>query len=157
MKPFIRGEMKGAGRRVAVVASRFNKEIVERLVEGAEKSLAQRGVPESDRIVVWVPGAWEIPPVVRGLAKSGRWDGFVTLGAIIQGETTHHEHLGREVAASLMRFTEETGLPAAFGVLTCDTEEKAFARAGGDVGHKGVECVEALLETLDVLEKIKLK
>jgi 6,7-dimethyl-8-ribityllumazine synthase len=148
------GEPQGAGRKVAVVASRFNIEVVEKLVEGAVESLSRHGVAVNDTVVVWVSGAWEIPAAVRALAKKGAWDGFVALGAIIQGETTHHEHLGREVAASLMRFMDETGRPVAFGVLTCDTEEKAFARAGGDVGHKGVECVEALLETLDVLRKI---
>jgi 6,7-dimethyl-8-ribityllumazine synthase len=151
----LRGEMKGQGRRVAVVASRFNIEIVQKLVDGALDSLRKRGVTEADVTVVWVPGAWEIPIAVRALGKVGGFDGFVTLGAILQGETTHHEHLGREVAASLMRFMDESGLPVAFGVLTCDCEEKAFARAGGEVGHKGVECVEALLETFDVLERSK--
>ena len=155
MKPVYRGETKGQGRRVAVVASRFNEEIVEKLVTGAVQTLTRCGVTEADRVVVWVPGAWEIPAAVRRLAVSGGWDGFVALGAIVQGETTHHEHLGREVAASLMRFMETSGLPTAFGVLTVDSEEKAHARAGGEVGNKGVECVEALLETLDVLEKIK--
>jgi 6,7-dimethyl-8-ribityllumazine synthase len=155
MKSSYRGEPKGTGRRIAVVASRYNTGIVEKLVEGAVESLQSHGVAEADRVVVWVPGAWEIPFGVRHLAKLGGWDGFVTLGAILQGQTTHHEHLGREVAASLMRFMDESGLPTALGVLTCDTEEKAYARAGGPKGNKGVECVEAVLEALDVADQIK--
>ena len=140
---------------MAIVASSYNAEIVERLVAGAQEALDRSGVGENDRIVVWVPGAWEIPAAVRRLSQAGGWSGFVALGAIIQGETTHHEHLGREVAACLMRFTEETNLPAAFGVLTCDSEEKANARAGGAEGNKGSECVLHLLETIDVLDQIK--
>jgi 6,7-dimethyl-8-ribityllumazine synthase len=155
MKPVYRGEPNGRGRRIAVVASRYNTGIVEKLVEGAVESLQSHGVMEADRVVVWVPGAWEIPFAVRRLADAGGWDGFVALGAILQGQTTHHEHLGREVAASLMHFMDESGLPAAFGVLTCDTEEKAYARAGGPKGHKGVECVEAVLEALDVADQLK--
>jgi 6,7-dimethyl-8-ribityllumazine synthase len=87
------------------------------------------------------------------LARSSRWDGVVALGAVVQGETTHHEHLGREVSAALMRTMEETGVPVALGLLTTDSMEKALARAGGAVGNKGEECVLHLLETLDVLER----
>lgn len=150
-----RGEAAGKGRRVAVVASRFNQAIVESLVEGAVSTLQARGVSPDFITVAWVPGAWEIPLAARALAARGHFDGFITLGAILQGQTTHHEHLGREVAASLMRLMDETGKPVAFGVLTCDSEEKAYARAGGPKGNKGSECAEALLEALDVLDKIR--
>ncbi len=151
----IQGTPKGAGRRVAVVVSRFNDLVTKKLLEGALAAFRKAGVAEGDVQVVWVPGAWEIPVAARKLVARNSCEGVVALGAIIQGETTHHEHLGREVAASLMRLTEETGRPTAFGILTTDDLGKALARAGGEAGDKGADCALALLETLDALDQVK--
>jgi 6,7-dimethyl-8-ribityllumazine synthase len=148
------GRPNGKGRRVAVVVSRFNDLIGRRLLEGALKTLAHCGVAEKDVEVAWVPGAWELPAAARKFAATGRFQGIVALGAVIRGETTHHEHIGAETAAGLSRITAETGLPVAFGVLTTETLEQALDRAGERENNKGAEAVLHLLETIDVLEKI---
>ena len=151
----IEGSQDGRGRRVAVVASRFNDLIGRRLLKGALEALARRGVRERDVAVAWVPGAWEIPVVASRFAASGKWDGVVALGTIIRGETTHHEHIGREVAAGLARVTDSTGVPVSFGVLTTDSLEQALERCGARESNKGCEAALHLLETLSVLEWIK--
>jgi 6,7-dimethyl-8-ribityllumazine synthase len=148
------GNLEGAKRRVAVVVSRFNDLIGQRLVAGALATLQGRGVAEKNIEVAWVPGAWEIPVAALKLAKTGKFDGVITLGAVIRGETSHHEHIAAEVSAALRRLTEETALPVAFGVLTTETLDQALARAGDGPSNKGAEAALHLLETLSVLEQI---
>lgn len=149
------GKPEGAKVRVAIVVSRFNDLIGKRLLQGAMETLKARGMSEINIEVAWVPGAWEIPVVARKMAKSGRFQGIIALGAVIRGETTHHEHIGTEVAAGLRMITDETSLPVAFGVLTTETLDQALARAGEKSDNKGAEAALHLLETLSVLEQIQ--
>ena len=151
----IEGKTDGTSYRVAVVVSRFNDLIGRRILKGALETLLAKGMPEKNIEVAWVPGAWEIPVAARKMLKTGKFQGVIALGAVIRGETTHHLHIGTEVAAGLRRITEETGHPVAFGVLTTETLEQALARAGEKDNNKGSEAALALLEILSVLEQIK--
>lgn len=149
------GKPEGPGARVAVVVSRFNDLIGQRLLKGALETLVLKGVDGKNIEVAWVPGAWEIPVVARKLAGTGRFQGLIALGAVIRGETSHHEHIAAEVAGALRRLTEETGLPVSFGVLTTENLDQALARAGESTDNKGAEAALHLLETLSVLKQIK--
>jgi len=104
--------------------------------------------------VAWVPGAWEIPLVVQRLAQSDNYAAVLCLGAVIKGETTHDEHINRQVSLSLGEIALRTEVPVLFGVLTCNTVEQAIHRSGGNVGNKGVECAEAALEMVRLLQKL---
>lgn len=151
----IEGKPEGTKYKIAVVVSRFNDLIGQRLLQGALATLSQRGVAESNIQVAWVPGAWEIPVAAAKLAKTGKFQGVITLGAVIQGETSHHEYIANEVAAALRRLTEQTGIPVAFGLLTTASLDQALARAGEHNDNKGAEAALHLLETLTVLDQIK--
>jgi len=151
----IEGKPEGAKHKIAIVVSRFNDLIGQRLLQGALLTLASHGVSEEHIEVAWVPGAWEIPVAAAKFAKSERFAGVVILGAVIQGETSHHEYIANEVAASLGRLTSETGIPVAFGLLTTATLDQALARAGETSDNKGAEAVLHLLETLTVLHQIR--
>ena len=143
--------LDGTGVRVAIVASRFNDLIVERLVDGALEALVGHGVREADITVTWVPGAWELPVVAQRLAGTGAVDAVVALGAVIKGSTDHYTHVAGQCAAGLMRVQLESRLPVAFGVLTTETIEQCIERAGTKAGNKGVEAAMAALETVLVL------
>lgn len=149
------GKPDGSKYRVAIVVSRFNDLISQRLLKGSLETLAARGVIEKNIEVAWVPGAWEIPVVAAKLVKTGRFQGVITLGAVIRGETTHHEHIAVEVSSGLRRLSEKSGLPIAFGVLTTDSLDQALARAGEKSENKGAEAALHLLETLSVLDQIQ--
>ena len=149
------GKPEGSEFSVAIVVSRFNDLIGRRLLKGALETLAARGVAEKNIEVAWVPGAWEIPVAAGKLARTGRFQGIITLGAVIRGETTHHETLATELAAGLGRLSEKTGLPVSFGVLTTDSLDQALARAGEKSENKGAEAALHLLETLSVLDQIQ--
>jgi 6,7-dimethyl-8-ribityllumazine synthase len=113
------------------------------------------GVAEKNIEVAWVPGAWEIPVVAAKMVKTGKFQGVIALGAVIRGETTHHEHIGSQVAAGLRELSEKSGLPVSFGVLTTETLDQALARAGEKSDNKGAEAALHLLETLSVLDQIQ--
>jgi 6,7-dimethyl-8-ribityllumazine synthase len=149
------GKPEGSGYRIALVVSRFNDLIGRRLLKGALETLASRGVAEENIEVAWVPGAWEIPATAAKMAKTGRFQGIIALGAIIRGETSHHEHIGSEVAAGLRRLSEKSSLPVSFGVLTTENLDQALARAGEKSDNKGAEAALHLLETLSVLDQIR--
>ncbi|MCA9269207.1 MAG: 6,7-dimethyl-8-ribityllumazine synthase, partial [Planctomycetales bacterium] len=104
--------------------------------------------------IVWTPGAWELPLAAARLARSGQYAALVCLGAVIRGETTHDEHINRQVSLSLGQLALETGVPVAFGVLTCNTLEQAIHRAGGNVGNKGVEAAQAAIEMANLLPQL---
>lgn len=146
--------LDGTGLRVAIVASRFNDLIVERLVDGATEALVAHGVAESDIPTVWVPGAWELPVVAQRVAGSGAVDAVVALGAVIKGSTDHYTHVAGQCAAGLMRVQLEARLPVAFGVLTTETIEQCIERAGTKAGNKGVEAAMAALEAALVLRTL---
>ncbi len=152
--------------RFAVVVARFNESITSNLLDGAVRTLTERGVPDAMIDVAWVPGAFEIPTVANRLAASGRYLAVLCLGAVIRGETTHDQHINRAVSTTLAQVGVLTGLPVLFGVLTCDTLEQAVARSGGQagtrgkdrpeskVGNKGAECAEAALEMVNLMTKL---
>ena len=140
------GIHEGAGKRVAVVAARFNEAVTSKLVEGALEGLAQHGVSEDAVEVAWVPGAFEIPLVARRFAMSGRFDAVICLGAVIRGETAHFELVANEAARGVMQVSLETGVPLIFEVLATESLAQAEARAGGTHGNKGWEAAEVALE-----------
>ena len=150
----IEGDSAANGARVAVVAARFNGFVVERLVSGALQTLRAQGVREENLLLVRVPGAFEIPLATRKLAASGGYDAVIALGAVIRGETPHFDYVAGECARGLSRVMLDTGVPVAFGVLTCDTAEQALARAGGEAGNKGTDAALAALEMANLLRKV---
>ncbi len=138
------------GARFAIVASRFNEFVVDRLVDGAREGLMRHGV-ESDHItVVRVPGAWEISPVCGRLAKSGRFDAVIACGAVIRGSTAHFDYVAGEAARGVAAATAETGVPVLFGVITTDTIEQAIERAGTKAGNKGFDAALGAIEMVDL-------
>ena len=140
--------------RFAIVVSRYNEHITGKLLAGAVETLRSAGIADEAIFVAWVPGAWEIPLVAQRMARSKSYAAVLCLGAVIRGETTHDEHINRQVSLSLGQLALETGLPVLFGVLTCNTLEQAIHRSGGNVGNKGVECAEAALEMVRLLSKL---
>ncbi len=148
------GNLRGEGLRVALVCARFNDLVTERLLAGARDGLVRHGVDESSITVVWAPGAVELPLVAQRLAASGDVDAIVALGAVIRGDTDHHEHVGGQCAAGLQRVALDTGIPVAFAVLTTDTLEQALERAGAKAGNKGYEAAECALEMADLLRQL---
>jgi 6,7-dimethyl-8-ribityllumazine synthase len=143
--------LDGAGKRFAIVAARFNGEVVDRLVEGAVKALVAHGVRPADIEVHRVPGAWEIPLALGALAKRGGCAGLVALGAVIRGETPHFDFVAAECSRGIAEVSLRHGLPVGFGVLTCDTLAQALERAGGAAGNKGEEAALAALEVAELL------
>lgn len=137
--------------RFAIVVSRFNEPITSKLLEGAVAALVEQGVPDNNLTVVSVPGAFELPVACQGLARTGRFDGIVALGAVIRGETSHYEHICREAANGLMRVGLEQALPVTFGLLTTEDGDQARARAGGAKGNKGADAAKAALEMCGLL------
>lgn len=145
------GELDAAGKRVVVVAARFNGAVVDRLVDGARECLSENGVAEADIDVVRVPGAWEIPLALEALGASGRYHAAVALGAVIRGETSHYDVICREAARGIAEISVRRRWPIGFGLLTCENAEQAAERAGGEDGNKGWEAAEAALEMLGVI------
>jgi len=140
--------------RYAVVVSRYNETVTRRLLDGALETFGHHGLPDDQLTVIWVPGAFEIPMVADQLAKSGDYAAVVCLGAVIQGETEHHEYINQQVAAAIMRAGLDSSLPVLFGVLTCPSMQAALDRAGGKVGNKGSEAALAAIEMVDILRQL---
>jgi 6,7-dimethyl-8-ribityllumazine synthase len=150
----LRGDRTGAGRRVAVVAARFNETVTSALVEGALAGLVKHGVAEDAITVAWVPGAFEIPIVARRFATSGSVDAVICLGAVIRGETTHFELVANEAARGIARVSLETGVPCIFEVLATEDLAQAQSRAGGAHGNKGWDAAEDALEMAALLRGV---
>ena len=138
------------GARFAIVASRFNSFIVERLVEGALDALRRHGAETANITVVHVPGAWEIPFACARLAKSEKVDAVIALGAVIRGATPHFDHVSNEVSKGVGQVALSSGTPVAFGVLTTDTIEQAIERAGTKAGNKGFDAALAAIELVSL-------
>ncbi len=153
----IEGDLSGAGRRFAIVVARWNAVITDRLLQGALDALYRSAVAKADVEVVRVPGAWEIPAAARTLAETRRFDGIITLGILLRGETAHYEAIYNEVSRGIGQSQQETGVPHAFGVLTCETLEQALDRAGLKAGNKGFEAAVAAIEMASIHEKIRDK
>ncbi len=154
MTTIFEGKPVASAGRFAVVVSRYNESITERLLAGALETFRRAGVAAGAVDVAWVPGAFEIPLVASRLAASRRYAGVVCLGAVIRGETTHDQHINRSVSNELAALAVRTGVPVLFGVLTCDTLEQAIHRAGGNVGNKGSDCAQAALQMADLLARL---
>ena len=150
----VEGKLTGAGLKFALVVSRFNSFITERLLEGALDCLRRQGVADDDLMVVRVPGAWEIPVAAKRLAQSGSQDAVVCLGAVIRGSTPHFDYVAAEVSKGIAQITLETGVPIAFGILTTDTLEQAIERAGSKAGNKGFAAAEAAIEMVNLLKEL---
>ena len=151
----LEGDLNAANLRIALVASRFNEAVVERLVAGAVEALAAQGADPEALELVRVPGAFDLPPVVRRMALSRRFDAIVVLGAVIRGDTPHFDYVAGECAAGLARIASETGVPVAFGVLTTDTEEQALDRAGGVEGNRGADAARAAVELANLMRMLE--
>jgi len=145
---------KGEKYRFAIVASRFNSALVDRLVEGAIDCLTRHGVPEENIKVVKVPGAWEIPLAAKKLAKRDDVDAVIAVGAVIRGATPHFDYVAAEVSKGLANISIELEKPITFGIITADTLEQAIERAGTKQGNKGWEAALAALEMVELLGKI---
>lgn len=141
--------------KIVVVASRYNPRICDALVRGALETLAEAGFDATATPVVRVPGAWELPFVLKQSISHPDVIAAIGLGCVIKGETTHDEHINRAVSTAMMNLSVESGIPIAFGLLTCNTLEQAIHRSGGNVGNKGVESAEAVLELLRLGKKLK--
>jgi len=150
----IEGDLSAAGMKFAIVVARWNAVITDRLLQGALDGLKRSGAAKEDINVVRVPGAWEIPSAARTLAESKSFDAIVTLGCLLRGETAHYEAIYTEVARGIGQSQQETGVPHAFGVLTCETLEQALDRAGVKAGNKGFEAAIAAIEMASIQRKL---
>ena len=146
------GAAEGHGRRIGVVASRFNEVVTTKLVEAAIETLRSAGVADDDVDVAWVPGAFEIPLVARRMATSRSYDAVVCLGAVIRGETSHFELVASEAARGIQEASRDTGVPVVFEVLATDDLRQALDRAGGAHGNKGRDAALSALEMASLLE-----
>jgi 6,7-dimethyl-8-ribityllumazine synthase len=140
------GSLSAAGRRFAIVVSRFNAFITERLLGGAIDGLMRSGAKKKDVGLVRVPGAFEIPLAARKLAETKKYDAIICLGCLLRGDTAHYDVIVNEVTRGIGQSAQDTGVPHAFGVLTCDTLEQAIDRAGLKMGNKGLEAALAAVE-----------
>ena len=154
MPRIIEGNLNAEGRKVAIVASRFNDFITARLIEGALDALTRHGVKDADVTICRVPGAFEIPQAARRLAISGNYDGVICLGAVIRGSTPHFDYVAAEVSKGVAHVNMEASVPVIFGVLTTDTIEQAVERAGTKAGNKGFDAAMAFIEMADLYTKI---
>ena len=154
MTAVLQGEPKGQGRRIAIAVARFNDEITGKLLDGALAALRAHGVAETDVIVTWVPGAFELPLCADWLCRTGRFDAVIALGAVVRGDTDHYDYVCSAATDGLLRTNLDHGLPVSFGVLTCDTWEQALARAGGAHGNKGADVATAALAMADLRSKV---
>jgi len=148
------GDLLARDLRFALVAARFNDSIVENLVRGAIDALLRHGASEKQIELIRVPGAFDLPLIVRRAAASRRFDAVIALGAVIRGATPHFDLVAGQCAAGLARASEETGVPVAFGVLTTDSIEQAVERSGTKAGNKGVDAALAALELTNLLRRM---
>lgn len=148
------GKLRGDGLRVAVVASRFNDLVTERLLAGARDGLVRHGVDAGSITEAWVPGAMELALVAQRLAASGDHDAVICLGVVIRGSTDHYTHVASQCAAGLQRVQLDTGVPVVFGVLTTETLDQALERAGAKLGNKGFEAAVTAVEMADLLRQL---
>ena len=154
MKRF-EGKLVSENIRVGVVCARFNDFIVSRLLAGCEDTLLRHGVREEDIAVSWVPGAFEIPLIASKMAKSGKYDAVIALGAVIRGSTSHYDYVCSEVSKGVAQVALNSDIPVMFGVLTTDTIEQAVERAGTKAGNKGSECAQGAIEMVNLIRELE--
>lgn len=148
------GAPAGSGRRVAVIASRFNEEITRKLVDGAMETLVAHGVASDHIDLIWVPGAWELPFAARAAASTDRYEAIVAVGAVIRGETAHFDIIAAEASRGLAEVGREFEVPIGFGLLTCEDDAQAEERSGGAHGNKGSDAALAALEMADLIVRL---
>ena len=142
------------GMKAAIVASRFNEIIVNKLLGGAIDGLVRHGVKEENITAAWVPGAFEIPLAAKKLAQSGRYDAVICVGAVIRGDTTHYDYVCNEVSKGVAQVGLNEGIPVLFGVVTTENIEQAIARAGSKAGNKGYDCALSAIEMVNLLRQV---
>lgn len=138
------------GMKVAIVASRFNEIITNKLLGGAVDGLVRHGTDEENITAVWVPGAFEIPSIASKLAKSGQYDAVICVGAVIRGQTSHYDYVCNEVSKGIAQVSLATGVPVMFGIVTTENIEQAIARAGSKAGNKGYDCALGAIEMVNL-------
>lgn len=153
MKKF-EGRLVSENIKIGIVASRFNEFITSKLLSGAMDSLLRHDVKEEDIHVAWVPGAFEIPLIASKMAKSGKYDAVICLGAVIRGATSHYDYVCNEVAKGIAMVSLESGVPVMFGILTTDNIEQAIERAGTKAGNKGFDCATGAIEMIDLIRNM---
>ena len=151
----VEGNLDSKGMKFAIVVSRFNSFITDKLLEGAMSALRRTGASDDSIEIVRAPGAWELPIVVKTLAEQKRFDAVIALGAVIRGETPHFDYVAGECCRHLSEIPLETGVPVAFGVLTTNTVEQAIDRAGAKAGNKGFDAALSAIEMVDVLRRLR--
>ncbi len=154
MATFYEGQLKADGRRFAIIATRFNHFISDRLLEGAIDALQRHGVTADDIAVYRVPGAWETPVLCRRIADAGGIDAIICVGAVIRGATPHFDYVSSELTKGIAKVSLDAGLPVTLGVVTADTIEQAIERAGTKAGNKGFEAAVAAIEMADLFRRI---
>jgi 6,7-dimethyl-8-ribityllumazine synthase len=155
MAKIIEGQLSSQGLKVAIVASRFNAFVVDRLVDGAVDALVRTGARDEDICVFRAPGSFEIPQVARRVVDQNRFDAVICLGAVIRGGTPHFEYVAGAVTQGITRLAAKAPIPITFGVLTTDTVEQAIERAGAKAGNKGAEAAMAAVEMVSLQKKIE--
>lgn len=154
MKTF-EGKLVSEGIKVGIVAARFNDFIVSKLVGGCEDTLLRHGVRPEDISLAWVPGAFEISLIASKMAKSGKYDAVIALGAVIRGSTSHYDYVCSEVSKGVANVSLNSDIPVMFGVLTTDTIEQAIERAGSKAGNKGSECARGAIEMVNLIRTLE--
>lgn len=154
MKTF-EGNLVSQGIKIGIVAARFNDFIVSRLIGGCEDTLLRHGVREEDISLAWVPGAFEIPLIASKMAKSGKFDAVIALGAVIRGSTSHYDYVCSEVSKGIANVSLNSDIPVLFGVLTTDSIEQAIERAGSKAGNKGSECAQGAIEMVNLIRALE--
>jgi 6,7-dimethyl-8-ribityllumazine synthase len=150
----LEGQLLAEGLKIGIVVSRFNEFITSKLLSGAEDTLRRNGANEDDITVAWVPGAFEIPLIAKKMAKSGKYDGIIALGAVIRGATSHYDYVCNEVSKGIALVNMETEVPTAFGVVTTENIEQAVERAGTKAGNKGSDAAMAVIEMVNLAKQL---
>mgnify|MGYP000147343571 FL=1 len=149
------GKVVSEGMKVGIVAARFNEFIVSKLVAGAQDALVRHDVKEDDIDLAWVPGAFEIPLIASKMAKSGKYDAVIALGAVIRGSTTHYDYVCSEVSKGIANVSLNSDIPVMFGVITSENIEQAIERAGTKAGNKGYDCALGAIEMVNLIRNIE--
>lgn len=148
------GKLVSKDIKIGIVAARFNEFITSKLLGGAEDALRRHEIPEENVSVAWVPGAFEIPLIASKMAKSGRYDAVICLGAVIRGSTSHYDYVCSEVSKGIANVSLASDIPVMFGVLTTDTIEQAIERAGTKAGNKGFDCAVGAIEMVNLIREL---